>query len=139
MQKTLSAAIAVAAATSAFAFAAPANAASSAGACASQLSSASIPLGQTAYAVQFGAEQGPFPNHGFIYTELESARTKLQGPACAGFARVVKAEVDAAIAGIDTGVAELRAGDWKASWAALEPADEAVSSAYYKVWKIAHP
>ncbi|MGI5506597.1 hypothetical protein [Lentzea sp. CA-135723] len=52
---------------------------------------------------------------------------------------MVKAEVDAAIAGIDTGVAELRAGDWDASWAALQPADKAVSSAYYKVWKIAHP
>ncbi|MFJ5989435.1 hypothetical protein [Lentzea sp. NPDC092896] len=139
MRKSLCAAVAIAATTSAFAFVTPAFAAPSAGACATQLSRASIPLGQATYAVEFGTIQGPFQNHEFIYTDLATARTNLQGGQCAGLANVVKAEVDSALSGIAAGETSLRAGDWKSSFAALDQADKAVTSAYYKAWKIAHP
>ncbi|MFI6100016.1 hypothetical protein ACIA8G_31085 [Lentzea sp. NPDC051213] len=137
--RSISTAAAIAAVTSAFTFAAPAIAAPSADACAAQLGSAGIPLGQAAYAAQFGAEQEPIRNHEFIYHDLATARTYLQGGQCDGFANVVKAEVDFALGRITAGETSLRAGDWASTATALTAADKAVYSARSKVWKIAHP
>lgn len=136
---TLIRSIIAAAAISMFALVTPANAAPSAGDCASRIGRASNPLGLATYAVQFGAEQEPIKNHEFIFTDLATARTHLQGDQCAGLQNVVKAEVDFALARIATGESALRGGDWASSFTALDQADKAVSSAYYKAWKIAHP
>ncbi|MEV6243432.1 hypothetical protein [Lentzea sp. NPDC051838] len=137
--RSIATAATIAAATSAFTLVTPASAAPSAGECATQLGRASNPLSLAAYAVEFGAEQGPFEHHEFIYTDLESARTNLRGGQCAGLVSTVKADVDFALARIATGESALRAGDWASSFTALDQADKAVSSAYYKAWKIAHP
>jgi hypothetical protein len=138
-RRAMGVAAALAAATGAFVLTAPAaGAAPSAGSCHTQLVNANIPLGQSAYAVEFGVEQGPFA-HDFVYGDLATARGYLKGTQCAGVADVVRAEVTLALAKIDAGEASLRAGDWASSAAALGQAENAVSSASSEVWRLAHP
>jgi hypothetical protein len=138
-QRAIVVAAALAAATGAFVLTAPAaGAAPSAGSCHTQLVNANIPLGQSAYAVEFGVEQGPF-QHDFVYDDLATARGYLKGDQCSGVANVVRAEVTLALAKIDAGEASLRAGDWATSAAALGQAEDEISSASYRVWKLAHP
>jgi hypothetical protein len=138
-QRVIGVAATLAAATGALALAAPAaSAAPSAGACHTQLATAGIRVSQSAYAAEFGVEQGPFEHHDFVYTDLASARTTLNGPACSGIA-VVQAEVALALVKIDEGEAALRADDWAGSAEALGVADDALQSAAHKAWRLAHP
>ena len=138
-QRVVGVAATLAAATGALVLAAPtASAAPSPGACHTQLVTAGIKVSQSAYAAEFGVEQGPFEHHDFVYTDLASARATLGGTACVGI-EVVQAEVALALVKIDEGEAALRADDWAGSADALGLADDALQSASYKAWQLAHP